>query len=274
MTTIVSAGASHIGKWPLPSNQWSSAVGKAACARAACRGEAEPVLLAPPDDDPAGPDDGGADLLRSRREVVDQRVERRRPAQTLQFCRDHLRVERPRTRGELTEQCRARCRVPTQRRQARADGPQQATGCADGVLEEGALSAAPEAAGIERDHVTDDPAAREFEHDPRTHGAADDVNAGQAGARDVPLDAADQTVERSTVGFCGGGAVAGEVDRNDLSRGAERVQNSAPRSPTPAQAVDQKQRPVPRSILFMPYPPCRCEALNEHGQFAGPATII
>ena len=33
-------------------------------------------------------------------------------------------------------------------------------------------------------------------------------------------------------------------------------------------------RPVPRSILFMPYSPCRCEALNEHGLFAGPAVII
>jgi hypothetical protein len=38
MTATVSSGVSHIGKCPLPSNQWSSAPGKAACARAACLG--------------------------------------------------------------------------------------------------------------------------------------------------------------------------------------------------------------------------------------------
>jgi hypothetical protein len=38
MTAIVSSGMSHIGKWPLDSNQCRSAEGKAAFARAACLG--------------------------------------------------------------------------------------------------------------------------------------------------------------------------------------------------------------------------------------------
>ena len=95
------------------------------CLRArSLSGEAEPVVPAPPDDDPAGAGSGGTGLLRSRGKAPDQRIERRRCTETFQLGRDGLPVKRPRTRGELREQRRARRCIPAQRRQAWPDGPQ------------------------------------------------------------------------------------------------------------------------------------------------------
>lgn len=93
-----------------------------------------------------------------------------------------------------------------------------------------------------RDDVADEPAPRELKHNPRAHRTADNIDARQASLRDVTLDAADQTIKRPAVGLGRGSPMAGKVDRNDIPRGAEWVQDGAPRSPTPAQAVDQKQR--------------------------------
>jgi len=144
-------------------------------------------------------------------------------------------------RGQLREQRGPRARVSAQHRQTWPDRPQQASRKADGGLEERPFPTTPEATGIKRDDVADAAAPGEFEHDARAHGAADDVDPRQPVVRNVAFNAADKTVEGPAVVFRRGGTMAGKVDRDHRSAGAECIQDGAPRSPTSAKTVYEQQ---------------------------------
>ena len=70
-------------------------------------GQTEPIMPAPTDHDTAGGSGSRTGLLGAAGKIVDQRIECWRIAEAYQFGRHDLGIERPRTYGQLRQQCRA-----------------------------------------------------------------------------------------------------------------------------------------------------------------------